>query len=75
MTIFSDQELDCLGGQRLARFATAHAGGAPHVVPVGFRLSEVRVLPGRVIGWGIEAPAFSSAGRRARTISRPGGER
>jgi pyridoxamine 5'-phosphate oxidase family protein len=26
--------------QRLARLATADATGAPHVVPVGFRLSE-----------------------------------
>lgn len=139
MTIFSEQEIDYLNDQRLGRLATADANGAPHVVPVGFRLSEdrnaidvgghgfakskkyrdlkhnpqiaividdlasispwtprgieirgraelhdtggaekfgpggwdeawVRILPARVIGWGIEAPAFSPAGRRARTV-------
>lgn len=140
MATFSDKELDYLKSQRLARLATANADGAPHVVPVGFQLSEdgaaievgghgfgkskkyrdlkanprvavvvddlasvdpwtprgievrgtgelhdagggerfgagwdeawVRIVPVRVISWGIEAPAFSPGGRSARTISR-----
>lgn len=37
---FSDKELEYLKSQRLGRLATADATGAPHVVPVGFRLSE-----------------------------------
>lgn len=40
MTTFTDKELEYLKSQRLARLATADAKGAPHVVPVGFRLSE-----------------------------------
>lgn len=141
MTTFSDKEREYLESQRLARLATANADGAPHVVPVGFRLSDdgaaldvgghgfaqskkyrdlkanpraaividdlasvdpwtprgieirgigelhdaggvekfgprgwdeawVRILPERVISWGIEGPAFSPEGRSARTISR-----
>ena len=40
MGVFSDKELEYLKGQRLARLATSAADGAPHVVPVGFRVSE-----------------------------------
>lgn len=40
MATFSDRELDYLKGQRLARLATADTAGSPHVVPVGFRVSE-----------------------------------
>lgn len=40
MTTFTDNELQYLKGQRLARLATADATSAPHVVPVGFRLSD-----------------------------------
>ena len=40
MGVFSDKELEYLKGQRLARLATSDAKGAPHVVPVGFRVSE-----------------------------------
>ena len=39
MATFSDKELQYLKTQRLARMATADKG-APHVVPVGFRLSQ-----------------------------------
>ena len=40
MGTFTDKELEYLRGQRLARLATADSSGAPHVVPVGFRISE-----------------------------------
>jgi two-component system sensor histidine kinase KdpD len=40
MATFTDKELEYLKSQRLARLATANAEGAPHVVPVGFRLSD-----------------------------------
>lgn len=137
---FTDRELDYMRTQRLARMATTGATGAPHVVPVGFRLSEdaqaidvgghnlahskkyrdlqanpkiavviddlastdpwtprgleirgiaelrdtggtekfgaggwddawIRIHPQRINSWGIEAPAFSPAGRSARSVS------
>jgi pyridoxamine 5'-phosphate oxidase family protein len=141
MRTFTDKELRYLRSQRLARLATADAAGAPHVVPVGFRLSDdanaievgghnfakskkyrdvkanpavaividdlasvdpwtprgievrgtaepqesggderfasgfddawIRIVPKRVITWGIEAPPFSPAGRSARSVGRP----
>lgn len=40
MSNFSEKEIEYLRGQRLARVATVGADGAPHVVPVGFRLAE-----------------------------------
>ena len=40
MATFNDKELQYLRGQRLGRLATADAGGSPHVVPVGFRVSK-----------------------------------
>jgi len=39
-TTFSRNELEYLNSQRLARLATANADGTPHVVPVGFQVSE-----------------------------------
>lgn len=141
MATFTDKELDYLKSQRLARLATADAKGAPHVVPVGFRLSDdgaaidvgghgfagskkyrdlkvnprtaiaiddlastdpwtprglevrgtaelhdsggrekfgqgwdeawVRIVPERVISWGIEAPVFTEGSRSARSVGRP----
>src|SRR5947207_1458840 len=38
MSAFTDMELEYLRGQRLGRLATVGQDGAPHVVPVGFRL-------------------------------------
>ena len=38
MNPFTEKETDYLRGQRLGRLATAGSGGAPHIVPVGFRL-------------------------------------
>jgi pyridoxamine 5'-phosphate oxidase family protein len=140
MATFSDKELEYLKGQRLGRLATVDAKGAPHVVPVGFRLSDdgaaidvgghgmatskkyrdlranprvaividdlasvqpwtprglevrgtadlrdsggtdrfgrgwdeawLRIVPERVISWGIEAPPFTEGSRSARSISR-----
>jgi pyridoxamine 5'-phosphate oxidase family protein len=136
---FTDREVEYLRGQRLGRMATTGITGAPHIVPVGFRLDsvartiqigghglskskkwrdlhanpkiafvvddlasmdpwtprgiEVRgtaelhdeggeqlfggggwdsawfaVVPQRIISWGIEGPAFSEAGRSARSV-------
>jgi pyridoxamine 5'-phosphate oxidase family protein len=36
MSVFTDEELEYLKGQRLGRLAT-DSNGKPHVVPVGFR--------------------------------------
>jgi pyridoxamine 5'-phosphate oxidase family protein len=40
MAAFTEKELGYLRSQRLARLATADLKGAPHVVPLGFRVSE-----------------------------------
>jgi pyridoxamine 5'-phosphate oxidase family protein len=40
MKAFTEREIEYLKGQRLARLATLGAGASPHVVPVGFRVSE-----------------------------------
>jgi pyridoxamine 5'-phosphate oxidase family protein len=40
MATFTEKELEYLRGQRLARLATADIRGAPHVVPLGFRVAE-----------------------------------
>ncbi|MBO0682717.1 MAG: PPOX class F420-dependent oxidoreductase [Candidatus Dormibacteraeota bacterium] len=139
MTTFSPKELEYLKAQRLARLATAGANASPHVVPVGFRVSEdggaidvgghgmagskkyrdllenrrvaividdlasvdpwtprgievrgtaemhdsggeerfgpgwdaawIRIVPERVISWGIEAPPFTEGSRSARSVS------
>ncbi len=38
--VFTENEIEYLNAQRLGRLATVTAGGRPHVVPTGFRLSE-----------------------------------
>jgi pyridoxamine 5'-phosphate oxidase family protein len=38
MSPFTEKEIEYLRGQPLGRLATVGSGGAPHVVPVGFRL-------------------------------------
>lgn len=38
MSPFTEKEIEYLRGQPIGRLATADRGGAPHVVPVGFRL-------------------------------------
>ena len=40
MATFTEKELEYLRSQRLARLATADLHGAPHVVPLGFRVAE-----------------------------------
>jgi pyridoxamine 5'-phosphate oxidase family protein len=40
MGTFTEKELEYMGSQPLARLATTNVKGAPHVVPVGFRVSE-----------------------------------
>ena len=37
MSVFTKNELDYIGEQRLGRLATVDLDGNPHVVPVGFR--------------------------------------
>jgi pyridoxamine 5'-phosphate oxidase family protein len=140
VTTFNVKELEYLKSQRLARLATADASCSPHVVPVGFRISEdgsaidvgghnfakskkyrdllankrvaividdlasvdpwtprglevrgtaelhdsggekfgpgwdaawIRIVPERVISWGIEAPPFTEGSSRARSVARP----
>ncbi len=141
MSPFTEKEIEYLRGQRLGRLATAGGDGAPHIVPVGFRLDaeagtieigghglskskkwrdlqantrvafavddlasvdpwtprgiEIRgraelhqeggerfgpggwdsawfsVVPRRIVSWGIEGPAFSEAGRSARSVGEP----
>jgi pyridoxamine 5'-phosphate oxidase family protein len=39
MSVFTEQELEYLAGQRLGRIATVGPDGQPHVVPTGFRYS------------------------------------
>lgn len=142
MSAFTEKEIQYLRGQRLGRMATVGSDGAPHVVPVGFRLAAdgesieigghglsrskkwrdlhsnpriaivvddlvtmnpwtprgievrgrgelqeeggsekfggggwdnvwIRVLPERIVSWGIEGPSFSSAGQSARSVGKP----
>jgi pyridoxamine 5'-phosphate oxidase family protein len=40
MATFTEKEIEYLRSQRLARLATADLRGAPHVVPLGFRVAE-----------------------------------
>jgi pyridoxamine 5'-phosphate oxidase family protein len=42
MSVFTQQELDYLAGQRLGRIATVGADGQPHVVPTSFRYNPDR---------------------------------
>ena len=37
MSVFTEKEIEYLGGQRLGRLATVDQEGRPHVVPVAFR--------------------------------------
>ena len=139
MSHFSDKEIEYLRGQRLGRLATIGVDGAPHVVPVGFRLDAdadaidvgghglsaskkwrdlhanpriaividdlfsvnpwtprgieirgraelhdegggekfgrgwdkawIRIVPQRIVSWGIEGPAFSPGSRNARSVA------
>jgi pyridoxamine 5'-phosphate oxidase family protein len=39
MSVFTEQELEYLAGQRLGRIATVGPDGQPHVVPTSFRYS------------------------------------
>ena len=41
MSPFTDKEIEYLREQRLGRIATSGSKGAPHIVPVGFRLDPV----------------------------------
>ena len=138
MSHFSEKEIDYLHSQRLGRIATIGGDGAPHVVPVGFRLDAdanaievgghglsaskkwrdlhanpriaividdlasvnpwtprgievrgraelhdqggdekfgrgwdkawIRIVPERIVSWGIEGPAFSPGSRSARSV-------
>jgi pyridoxamine 5'-phosphate oxidase family protein len=137
MSAFTEKEIEYMRGQRLGRLATVGSDGAPHVVPVGFRLDSegsaieigghglgaskkwrdlqgnqrvafviddlasvqpwsprgievrgraelhdeggekfgpgwdsawLRILPERVVSWGIEAPPFTPGGRSARSV-------
>lgn len=140
MPPFSDKEMEYLKTQRLGRLATVDGKGAPHVVPVGFRVSAddqaievgghglgaskkyrdlkanpkvaividdlasvnpwtprgievrgtaelhdsggterfgrgwdqswIRIVPERVVSWGIEAKAFTEGSRSARSVGR-----
>jgi pyridoxamine 5'-phosphate oxidase family protein len=40
VSVFSDAEIEYLGGQRLGRMATVGQDGMPHVVPVSFRYNS-----------------------------------
>ena len=140
MSHFSEKETEYLRGQRLGRLATIGSDGAPHVVPVGFRLGAdgeaievgghgmgaskkwrdlqanpqialvvddlqsvnpwtprgieirgraelhseggekfgpgwdaawIRIVPRRIVSWGVEAPPFSAGSRSARSVGEP----
>jgi hypothetical protein len=79
MSVFTDAELDYLGGQRLGRIATVGADGQPHVVPTSFRYNPdydaidvggedtiVRIHPARIIAFGIES---GDAPTNARSVA------
>ena len=40
MSVFTDNELDYMAGQRLGRIATVGSDGQPHVVPTSFRYNK-----------------------------------
>ena len=46
MQPFTDQELEYLGTQRLARIATSSRSGQPDVAPVGFGVDEDSLVSG-----------------------------
>jgi pyridoxamine 5'-phosphate oxidase family protein len=37
----------------------------------GWGSAWIRIVPGRIVSWGIERPAFSAAGRSARSVGEP----
>jgi pyridoxamine 5'-phosphate oxidase family protein len=39
VSVFTDEEIEYMAGQRLGRLATVGADGTPHVVPVAFRFN------------------------------------
>lgn len=47
--------------------AELHDDGGQKFGP-GWDAAWLRILPHRIIGWGVEGPAFSEEGRRARTV-------
>lgn len=138
MSHFTEKEIEYLRSQRLGRVATVGSDGAPHVVPVGFRLAAdenaievgghglsgskkwrdlhdnpriaividdlvstqpwtprgieirgraelhdeggekfgpgwdkawMRIVPERIVSWGIEGAAFSPGSRSARSVA------
>ena len=140
MSHFSEKETEYLRGQLLGRIATIGSDGTPHVVPVGFRLSDdgeaievgghgmgaskkwrdlqanpqialvvddlqsvnpwtprgievrgraelhseggekfgsgwdaawIRIVPRRIVSWGVDAQAFSAGSRSARSVGEP----
>jgi pyridoxamine 5'-phosphate oxidase family protein len=46
MSVFTDAELEYLAGQRIARLATASAGGQPDVSAVGFGVDGDAIVSG-----------------------------
>ena len=66
MSVFTQVELDFLAGQRLGRLATIGRDGAPHVMPVGFRLdleTDTIVIGGAGMG---TSKKWRDMGRDAR---------
>lgn len=52
MSPFTDKEIEYLRGQGLGRIATTGSKGAPHIVPVGFRLDrDAQII--QIGGWGL----------------------
>jgi pyridoxamine 5'-phosphate oxidase family protein len=45
-----------------------HDGGEEHFGP-GWDAAWLRIVPERIISWGVEAPAFSAGGRSARSVN------
>lgn len=50
--------------------AEIHESGGTGKFGQGWDETWVRILPERVISWGVEAPPFTEGSRRARTIGR-----
>lgn len=48
-------------------------GGVERFGASGWDNAWIRVVPERVISWGIEGPAFSPEGRHARSVGKPEG--
>ncbi len=54
MSLFTEREIVYLQDQRLERLATVDASGRPHVV---------RIIPERIVGWGIDSDAYEANAR------------